>query len=354
MVLDQLITLVLEEKPEALLISGDVFDRAVPSPEAVRLLDDTLSRIVLGGSTQCVIIAGNHDSPQRLEFAAQLLSKNNLHIFGTYSTKTRPLTLEDRFGSVFVYPYPFAEPAVIREKLGDQKIRDHDSAFAALCQGIPGGLRTIALAHAFITGGTESESERPLNVGGAGSVSQKRFHPFHYTALGHLHRPQRIKDRPIHYSGSLMKYSFSEASHHKAVNLVEMNESGQCIVQHIPLVPRHDVRCLEGYFSDILTQAEADPHRQDYIKISLLDRGPILDAMNKLRTVYPQILQVERKAPLPGPHQGLTPDMKKNLTDIDLFQAFYEQAMGGPLPQDHQTVLKTIIHEKNTQDQESA
>jgi DNA repair protein SbcD/Mre11 len=334
-VLEQLVDLVEETGAEALLVSGDIYDRAVPPPEAINLLDDVIARLVLGLKIPVILIAGNHDSPSRLGFGSRLLAAQKLHVISLLSPHPDPIILADGYGPLQVYAFPYAEPAVARESLRAEDICDHQTAMRYCCELVRGrqssGIRQILLAHAFVSGGEESESERPLSVGGAGCVEAGCFDGFQYVALGHLHRPQAIGPGHIHYAGSLLKYSFSEASHTKSVTLVEMDASGVQKVERVPLTPRCDVRCLKGTLPEILG-TEADPERRhDYLKVTLLDREPVLDAMGKLRMIYPNVLQIERPHLLDtGEIQGTGGDHRQ-LSDLDLFQAFYHQVTGEKL-----------------------
>jgi len=263
-VLEQVLDAAGSASPDVILVSGDVYDRAVPPAEAISLLDDVISRMVLGLKIPVIMIAGNHDSPDRLAFGSRLMKERGFHVAGPFAGSVKPVVLKDKAGEVCFYPLPFAEPAVMREKLGDATLKDHDSVMRAAVDAIrerhPADSRSVLLAHAFVVGGTESESERPLSVGGAGTVRASSFDGFDYVALGHLHRPQEIggakKARTgvskkagaagarnpgaaaIQYAGSLMKYSFSEAAHQKCIKLVEMDRSGKCVVEKIPLQPK--------------------------------------------------------------------------------------------------------------------
>ena len=346
-VLEQLVDLVKETRAEALLVSGDIYDRAVPPPEAINLLDEVISRLVLGLKIPVILIAGNHDSPSRLGFGSRLLAAQRLHVISLLSPDPEPIILEDRHGPIHLYAFPYAEPAVARECLQAENLHDHQAAMRFCCELVRGsqspGIRRILLAHAFVSGGEESESERPLSVGGAGCVEAGCFDGFHYVALGHLHRPQAIGSGQIHYAGSLLKYSFSEASHTKSVTLVEMDGAGIQKVERLPLTPRCDVRCIQGTIAEILG-TEPDPEvRRDYLKVTLLDREPVLDAMGKLRLLYPNVLQIERPHLFDaGEIQGSGGD-HRHLSDVDLFRAFYHQVTGTELtPEQTEAYAHTV------------
>src|SRR3954469_1223090 len=210
----QLVDLVKQERPDAVLVAGDIYDRAIPPPEAVELLDEVLCKLVIDLKIPVVLIAGNHDSPQRLNFGSRLLANRRLYVPENLPRKCESVVFGDARGPVHVYALPYSEPMIVRQCLDCEDVVDHDSAMRALVAQIKAvhsnGDRKILMAHAFVAGGSECESERPLSVGGAGTVDAANFGGFNYVALGHLHCPQRIGGGEVRYSGSLLKYSFDE------------------------------------------------------------------------------------------------------------------------------------------------
>lgn len=353
-VLRQFVRIAADARPDAILLAGDIYDRSVPPAEAVRLLDLVLSELVLDLRIPVVMIAGNHDGPDRLAFGSGLLRRAGLTVRGPVEMEAPPLVLRDAYGEVAVHALPYAEPALVRSACGDEAITDHHAALAAQTAAaraahVP-GRRAVVVAHAFVLGGAESESERPLSVGGSGAVGAGVFDGFDYVALGHLHRPQAIdarRDRSgegaaptadaeaadawrsarIQYSGSLLKYSFAEADHAKSVNLVELDAAGRCRVERIPLVPRRDLRILEGELGALITAAAADPARDDYVLARLTDQGALLDAMGKLRTAWPNALAIERPA-LTGDGPGRAAADHRRIRIQDLFASFHRETTG--------------------------
>jgi len=324
-----LLEIIRDQKPDAVLVSGDIYDRAVPPPDAVDLLDDILFRIVLGLKVPVVVISGNHDSPQRLGFGSRLLREQGLHLISSLSTGIQPVELEDEHGPVRIYPIPYTEPIVARGLLEDDDIHDHNTVMDELVKRIkdihPSGQRSILMAHAFVVGGEESESERPLSFGGAGAIGSDLLSGFNYVALGHLHKPQPVGISSIYYSGSLLKYSFSETHQSKSVNTIEMDATGACKIEKIPLNPRRDVRRIEGMFRDILKGPDDAGKKDDYLLVSLHDKGAILDAMRQLREVYPNVLHIERPfTELGGEFKGFSGDHRR-LDDSELFSSFFSQ-----------------------------
>lgn len=347
--LTQFLECIQDTRPDAIVIAGDVYDRAVPPTEAIELLDDTFSRIILDYHVPIIVIAGNHDSPERLGFGNKLLARQGLHVAGTLNGVPQPIILEDDHGLVYFLPFTYAEPALVRERLKEPEAADHEQALATMIRQalrqVPENSRKVAIAHTFIAGGLTTDSERPLSVGGSGMVSAKVFEPFHYTALGHLHNSQKAGAQHIRYPGSLMKYSFAEANQTKGINLIELSSKGEARIEALSLSPRRDVRILEGYFQEILKHASTLGSSEDYLQIVLKDTDPILDAMGQLRTVFPNVLAIER------PHfsktsalNGPTADHRK-LTEKQLFSSFFEQMTGQALTEGQDTEFSGILEE---------
>lgn len=356
-ILEELRIVMKDFRPDALLICGDIYDRAVPPPDAVRLLDDFLSYSALDLKVPVLIISGNHDSSHRLEFASRVLAKRNLHLFGSLSSSFEPVTLFDAFGPVHFFSIPYSEPSEIKTHLDSADIEDSDSAYEALLQRLQPVCdkdeRRVLLAHAFVGNGTTTESERPLLVGGIDKIAPDRFSAFHYVALGHLHRPQQISDPRIRYAGSIMKYSFSEADHVKGVNLVEMDSAGNCIVKFAELRPKRDMRIIEGNLKDILSNPDTTGNRDDYLMVRLSDKGAILDVMGKLREVYPNVLHVERAyIEQTGSRERDRIDHRK-IGEIELFRSFFSQVTDTDLTIEESQVFAEIVEELRRTEREA-
>ncbi|WP_296900273.1 exonuclease SbcCD subunit D [Thiohalocapsa sp.] len=353
--LDQLLDIARDTRADALIIAGDVYDRAVPPADAVRLLDETLKRIALDLQLAVVLIAGNHDSAERLGFGAALMEERRCFLRGPLGAHTRPIEIAGRAGSARFHPLPYAEPAEVREHLGEPDLHSHDAALGALVRRLgtlPDDVPNIAVGHCFVTGGAVSDSERPLSVGGAGQVTAAHFAPFDYTALGHLHRPQAVAER-VHYSGSLLKYSFSEATHTKSVSLVELDDDGARI-ERIPLTPRRDLRIVEGHLGDLLRGPAAGEHADDYLLFRLLDTGALLDPMGRLREVYPNALHLERPSlTTGGDSRGPSPEQIAR-GEEDLFADFFREVTGDALTPEQQAVLHEVLAGLRRQEREAA
>lgn len=300
-IMDAIVGIIESEKPDVVVITGDVYDRSIPPVEAVDLLDQTLTRIVVGLKTKVIMIAGNHDSPDRLRFGGSVLEKQGLHIRGAYDGKIEPIVLKDRYGEVLFYPVPFVEPSVVKNTLS-LSITTHDEAMKAILEPIKANLDTerrhVLVAHGFVAGVDEpetSESERTLSVGGTEIIDAKHFEGFDYVALGHLHRAQRAGADCIRYSGTPLKYSFSEVNHDKSVTLINLDKHGEPTIKLLPLVPKRDMRIIKGELNELLDPAVVSQYpADDYILAVLTDRGELIDPMAKLRAAYPNVLKLER------------------------------------------------------------
>ncbi|WP_130393862.1 exonuclease SbcCD subunit D [Cupriavidus agavae] len=355
-VLDQFVALVRDVRPDAVLIAGDVYDRAVPPPEAVALLDDVLARIVIGAGVPVVMIAGNHDSAQRLDFGARLLAARGLHVAGRVGAETTCVTLVDAHGEVRIYALPYAEPAAVRDAFGVD-LSSHEAALGAQLDAIraahPAGVRAVAVGHAFVVGGAVSESERPLSVGGSGAVAAELFHGFDLVALGHLHRPQTIGGR-VHYSGSLLKYSLSEADHRKSVSLIELDGSGEVRIEQIGLQPRRDLRILQGELADLIAAGPGDARRDDYVYAVLTDTGALLDPMARLREAYPNALAIERAILARSGQAGEAGRQLRELDTGSLFANFFREVSDADLNGDQRRALDDLLAGMEASERESA
>ncbi len=356
-VLDQIKTIARESDIDIIVITGDIYDRAVPPPEAVKLLDDTLSFFISDIKIPVIMIAGNHDSPDRLNFGSRLFASHGLYLIGILQLPLQPLILSDKHGQVHFYALPYAEPSFVREISGNQEVKEHNDAMASIINSIvkdTNSVRQVMCGHSFITGGTTEESERPLSIGGTGSVDYSHFRRFTCSLLGHLHRPQWVLNSSIHYSGSILPYSFSEINHKKSITLIEIDAVGNLSYEYVPLTPLHAVRCIEGTLSQIINDASQDPHKYDYLLIRLHDREPILDAIGKLRNVYPNVLHLEK----PGIESLISEEYlnkidHRKLSDEDLFSAFFSQTTGLELSSEQAEFFFSIIQKVHRKEREA-
>jgi exonuclease SbcD len=331
-ILENLEFLLKDEKPDAYIIAGDIYDRSVPPPEAVELLSSHLERVTRELKIPVIMIAGNHDGAERLDFCSTMMKGAGLHISGIFRGSVTPVVLEDEHGPVYFYSIPYADPERMKPALEEDETLTHNSGITIYADmiraALPAGARSVALAHAFVNGGSSSDSERPLSIGGTGAVSASAFSGFCYTALGHLHAPQNISDT-IRYSGSLMKYSLSEAEHRKSVTIVEIDRDKAVNTKEVHLTPRRDLRIVKGSLKEIL-ESKDQKNREDYVAVHLTDREAVYDAMNRLRSVYPNIIHLERTEYNPSGEQLRSTTGLKH-SDLELFSSFYFDVTGiGP------------------------
>ena len=348
-ILSQLVDLARDEGVEAIVVAGDLYDRSVPPVDAVDLLDEVVHRIQTELGVPLILIAGNHDSPKRVAFAARQLAAARVHIRGSLTLDIKPVMLTDAHGPIAVYALPYIEPSIVRETL-KLEVSSHEQAVAAVLDRIraarPSGQRSILVSHSFVAGGQTSESERPLSVGGADQVPAALFDGFDYVALGHLHGPQHRGRESLRYSGSILKYSFSEAGHDKGVSIVDMDASGGCVIRHVPLTPRRNVRILEGSLEALLDAGAKDAAREDYLLIRLSDAHAILDVMGKLRSVYPNVLHFERPGLMREGDAKVRADRMRK-SELAMFEDFWTALGPGPLEdvaRDHVSNLIDQIH----------
>lgn len=342
-ILEQFVDLVRRSEVDAVVIAGDIYDRAIPPREAVRLLDDVLSRIVLQVKTPVFMISGNHDSGDRLGFGARLLSDRQLRIVSSFESMRQPWELEDRHGKVRFYGIPYFDPADVRVE-AEQDLPDHDAAMKWCLQDLLSNLDdripAVAVAHGFLAGGEESpDSERPLSIGGTSLINAGQFNKFCYTAMGHLHRPQVVGRTNVRYSGSLLPYSFEEARGEKSISLVELGADRIPRVEEISLNPLRKMRIFEGKLDEILAAAPADPGREDFILVRREDDGPVLDPLGRLRAVYKNVLAVERVrrevSEINSASAAARAALRQKIPTDELFRRFYNDVTGGELNPDH-------------------
>ena len=345
-VLEQIVAIVRERAVEVVLVAGDIYDRSVPPAEAVQLLDEVVHRLSAECGVALILIAGNHDGAERLGFGARQLARAGVHIRGPLEPEPEPVILQDAHGPVAFYPLPYAEPATVRSELG-LEVQGHEQAMRALTARIRAhngdSRRSVLIAHCFVDGFAVCESERPLSIGGVETVPADCLEGFDYVALGHLHGPQARGAKHLRYSGSILKYSFSEDNQRKSVTLVDLDAQGACTIEQVPLRPRRDLRVLEGTLEDLLEQGRRDPAAQDYLLVRLQDRHAILDPMGKLRTVYPNVLHLERPA-LAQAGERRAPDRERlREGELPMFRDFFRQMSGEALDEAGEAAVAALL-----------
>ncbi|MCK5354961.1 MAG: exonuclease SbcCD subunit D [Methyloprofundus sp.] len=347
-VLQQIKNHVKAHAVDALVIAGDIFDRSVPPADAVEALDAFLDEIAVELKLPIIMISGNHDSAKRLGFGADLMRKSGVYILNQLPDITTPVAIETESGTVHFYGIPYHDPVEVREAF-DCDVSTYDQAHTYLLnlikQNQVADTPAVLISHCFIAGAEVSESERPLSIGGTDQVSYQPLESFDYVALGHLHGPQHKGKEHIRYSGSLLKYSFSEYKQNKGVTLVELDDKGLLSIEHLPLKPKKDLRVIEGLLADILQQGKIDANNEDYIFVRLLDKQDILDPMGQLRKVYPNTLQLERTQFVLSNGSRLVADVSLKRTELQVFTDFFEQVIGHDLSAEQNTLLLDIIEQ---------
>jgi exonuclease SbcD len=330
--LEQVFDAVVTTQADVLVIAGDIFDRPNPKKDAVDLFDRFLGRVYLKTKAAIVAIAGNHDAPERIAFGAALQDPARVLIRGPLGRRPAPLTVHDDHGPVAFSALPFAEVYAAREAFGDAGISSPaDVLQAQMGQAratVPNGTRWVVVAHAFVTGAAPTESERPLAlVGGIETVEGDLFAESAYAALGHLHRPQRVGSDHIRYSGSSMGFGFDEADQEKSMTLVVLDRSGVAAIETLAFNPPRRLKVIEGTLAALIADGR-QAACEDYIKAVLTDEGALVDPMGQLRTVYPNVLQLERKT-RPAVRAANGRALPDNVTDpAALVSAFLESVRG--------------------------
>ncbi len=333
-----------EEKPDALLITGDVYDKPVPPVEAVRLLDDFLTELS-ARDLHTYLIAGNHDSAQRLEFGKDIFGKNNIHIAGNISAKMEHFTVKDAFGPVDIWLLPFFKPAHVNGVLVDQTFSSYGEAAKALldCAEIDFSKRNIVLAHQFVTwkGTAERSDSETMSLGGVDEIDASLFFPFDYAALGHLHSPQPMGKDTVRYAGSPMPYSFSEIRQKKGITVVELKEKGDVTFDFIPLETKRKFREIKGPLQELLKAAKAEGGSEDYIRCILTDQAALLDPIGQLRSVYPNLMTLEFAQKETAYEQEIIVDTEDMKPD-ELFSLFFEKQNDKKINEAQQKLLQKI------------
>ena len=350
-ILNRILEIMEEEQPDGLLIAGDVYDKTIPPAEAVRRMDDFLTAVAVK-HVPVFLISGNHDSAERVAFGHQLMQRSGIWISPVYDGTIRHHTLEDRWGEVNIYLIPFLRPSVVRSFFPDVEIEDYTDALRTIIEDlqVDTSRRNVVLAHQFVTTAgalPETCDSEQLSVGGLDRVDGSVFSPFDYTALGHLHGPQRVGSETIRYAGSPLKYSFSELHQKKSVTVAELRAKGVTEIRQIPLQPRREMTELRGTFEEILEEARKKGEPQtDYYHMILTDETDVVDALSRLREYYPNIMLLDydnRRTRSQKEVEQL--DRVEERTPGELFAALYEQQNGQEMDSDRKEYLDGLIRE---------
>lgn len=347
-ILRQILAILDDEQPDGVLIAGDVYDKSVPSVEAVELLDGFLTELRARG-VPVLLISGNHDSPERLAFGGRVMDSCGIHISPVYDSALAPVTLHDEFGPVHVWLLPFVKPAHVRRWFPDADIESYTDAMAEAVarMDIDTAARNVLVTHQFVTGGARSGSEE-LSVGGTDNVDSGVFAPFDYVALGHLHGAQHIGRETIRYAGSPLKYSFSEARQHKSVTVVTLGEKGDVQVRTVALTPLRELREIRGSYDELTARSfyEHTTYRSDYLHLILTDEQDVFDAMSRLRTIYPYLMTLDYDNARTRAAGGMSvPAETERRTPLELFEALYQRQNHRPMSEVQRAYIAQLMEQ---------
>ncbi|MBR6766354.1 MAG: exonuclease SbcCD subunit D [Clostridia bacterium] len=344
-ILNEIIDIIDAEKPDAVLIAGDVYDKSIPPAEAVSLLDDFLCRLS-ERRVPVMIISGNHDSPERLAFGNRLMEGSGIHVSPVYSGEIKPIIMHDEYGEVRFYLLPFIKPIHVKRCWPDESIESYTDACRTAVEkmNVDSTIRNVLLTHQFVTGASTCESEE-ISVGGSDNVDAGVFDIFDYVALGHIHGPQNIGSSRMRYCGTPLKYSFSEAEHLKSVTVVNLGAKGDLELRTPPLMPKRDMVKLRGSFSEMMERGySAGRLCEDYLHITLTDEEDVPEAMGRLRTVYPNIMKITYDNTRTRTDQVIdgASDVQRK-TPLELFEELYQLQNNQPMSDEQRIFTQEMI-----------
>ena len=345
-ILKEICEILQDEKPDAVLIAGDIYDKSMPSAEAVRLFDDFLSELSADGH-MVFVISGNHDSAARVAYGWRIMAKSGVYLSAPeYRGEAVTVPLSDEYGLVDIYLLPFIKPIHVSLAFPDEKVESYTDALRVAVEkmSVNPKRRSVLVAHQFVTGAVRSDSEE-VSVGGLDNVDASVFAPFSYVALGHIHRPQNIGSLRIRYSGTPLKYSFSEANDEKSITIAELNAKGEVSVRTIPLKPKRDLREIKNTYDELMKQENyKGTATDDYLHIVLTDEEDVPDAMRKLKTVYPNVLRLDYDN-VRTKSGGIVPDapLAEVKTPLSLAEDFYSLQNGKSMSESQSEYLVRLI-----------
>lgn len=346
-ILKQILAIIDEQRPQGMILAGDIYDKPVPPGEAVQLFDWFLTELADRGIS-VFAVSGNHDSPERLAFGARLMNGRGIYVSPVYDGTVEQVCLKDEFGRVCIHLLPFLKPLSVRHAFEGQEPKTYEEALKIALEhiDIDTSQRNVLVAHQFVTGASRCESEELL-VGGLDNVSAALFDAFDYVALGHIHSPQKIGRETVRYCGTPLKYSFSEAGQEKSVTLVELLEKGNCHVTAIPLKPIRDMRIIRGSYLEVTALSFYEAfNRKDYIQAVLTDEEDIPDGMQKLRVIYPNLMGLEYDNARTRENRMIeAAETVEQKTELELFEEFYELQNNQPMSVEQKDFAKKLISE---------
>ncbi len=344
-ILGEILGIVDRERPDGVLLAGDIYDKTVPSGEAVQVLDGFLTALADRG-VPVFLISGNHDSPERIAFGAEIMSGRGVYVSPVYDGTGRSVVMEDQYGPVTIWLLPFLKPAVVRHAFPDQEIGTYEDAVRTAVERleVDTGTRNVLVSHQFVTGAFRCESEE-VSVGGLDQVGVSVFAPFDYVALGHIHSPQHVGRETVRYCGTPLKYSFSEVSQEKSVTMVELFEKGTIKVSQIPLRPLRDMRKLRGTYMEVTSRDfYKEMNTEDYVQITLTDEDDIPEGIRKLRTVYPNLMRLEYDNRRTREDREVEAgSQEKDRTPLELLEEFYELQNNQPMNREQKELAEKTI-----------
>ena len=345
-ILTKIIGIIDNERPDAVLIAGDVYDKSVPSADAVELFDDFLVRLAKR-SLQIFVISGNHDSPERIAFGRRLMDRSGVHMSPVYNGQVLPVSLEDIYGTVNIYMLPFLKPAHVRRYFPDIKIDTYTDALrvAVTKMNLNPAERNILVTHQFVTGAIRSDSEE-ISVGGSDHVDASVFADFDYVALGHLHRPQNCTSDRIRYCGTPLKYSFSEVGDQKSVTIIELSRKGTQFIRTAELVPKHDMKEIRGSYKELTLKKfyENSTYQEDYMHITLTDEEDIPYAIGKLRSIYHNLMKLDydNKRTRSNPEISVNANAERE-SPMNLFSDFYKKQNNQAMSEEQSSFMRALF-----------
>lgn len=348
-ILRQIMNIAEAEHVDAVIIAGDIYDKSIPSAEAVQIFDWFLTGLA-DRKRPVFAVSGNHDSAERIAFGAQLMRGRQVYVSPVYDGEVSPIVLTDQYGEVCIYLLPFIKPAMVRHVLEKEQDTELPESYQEAVKiavdrmAVDRTRRNILVAHQFVTGAGRCESEE-IAVGGLDNVDAEIFDSFDYVALGHIHSPQWVKRETVRYCGTPLKYSFSEAEQEKSVTILEMGEKGKTEITAVPLKPLRDLRKIRGTYQEVMDRhSYEDTNREDYVQITLTDEEDVVDGLQRLRSVYPNLMRLVYDNSRTRQEQVLevTPEVERK-SELELFQEFYELQNNQPMTQEQTEFVKKVI-----------
>ncbi|WP_347993280.1 exonuclease SbcCD subunit D [uncultured Eubacterium sp.] len=354
-VFEQVYNVIENEKIDGIIMAGDIYDKPVPSAEAVKLFDEMLTRLV-SINLPIFVISGNHDSAERIGFGSDILSAAKVYMSRVYNGNLQKIELEDDYGKINVYLLPFIKPATVKNIYKEAEIKDYDDALEYVLsqEKIDETKRNVIVSHQFVTGAMRSESEE-VSVGGLDNVSVENYEAFDYVALGHIHRAQQMGRESARYAGTLLKHSFSEEKHNKSMTIVDLKEKGNIEIKEIPVKPLHDLKTIKGKFSKITSEEfYKELKKEDYYRAVLTDEDDILNAIGKLKSIYPNLMSMEYDNTRTRSYSVVdNVETGETKSPLDYFEEFFEKQNGRKMSEKQRNYLLEILGEAREESHET-